>query len=99
MAAALTLLSAVTVIAAGTAFAVQLGGDYMFAVNGTLGGATAWLEMLGPDGSNYISMGTAATFVNVAGACVVSIPAGTYRANLSAGAGPYAISATLKAIQ
>lgn len=96
MAAAVTLLSAVTATGPGAAKPIQVGGDYMFAVNGTFGGTSVALEMLGPDGSNYISLGASATFA-VAGLCLVTIPPGTYRATVTGGAG-MTISATLKAI-
>lgn len=97
MAASITLLSAVAATGAGQSTPVQNGGDYMFAVAGTIGGATIALEMLGPDGASWINMGASATFTTN-NMCVVSIPEGRYRANVTGGAGPYLISASLKAI-
>lgn len=68
-------------------------GVYCFAANGTFGGATVTLEMLGPDGVNYITVtGTALT---AAGAVNVELPAGRYRAAVSGGVGA-SLHATLK---
>lgn len=97
MSVALTLLNAVAALGSSAAFNVQNGGDFMYAVAGTFGGATVTLETLGPDGSTWISLGTAAA-MTTAGLCVVSLPPGRYRATAAGGAGPYLLSASLKSI-
>ena len=95
MAVELTLLSAAAA-GNGPTVDLQIGGDYMFAVNGTFGGTSVTLHILGPDGVNFISMGASATFT-AAGICVVSIPPGKYRAVVTGGAA-MVITATLKGI-
>jgi len=94
MAASVTLLNAAA--ATGAALAIQIGGDYCFAVNGTFGGCTVALEMLGPDGTNYINTGVSAT-LTAAGAAIVTLPPGTYRASIAGGAA-MTITATLKGV-
>lgn len=96
MAIALTLLNAVAATGPGAPFLIQNGGDFTFAVNGTFGGTSVALEMLGPDGVNYINCGAAAT-MTTAGMCTVSLPAGTYRASVTGGAA-MSIYASLKQV-
>jgi hypothetical protein len=86
MAAFLTLASAKSTTGAGTPVDIGIGGDFCFAVNGTFGGTSAVLEMLGPDGTNYIGLGASATFT-AAGLCIVSLPRGKYRVNNTGGTG------------
>lgn len=85
-----TLLSAA--VATGAAIP-RAKGIYTFAVNGTFGGCTVALEMMGPDGSNYIAIDD--TAFTAAGAINVELPSGKYRASITGGAA-MSISATLK---
>lgn len=91
------LLSAAA--ATGAAISVGRGGDYCFAANGTFGGTSVGLEMLGPDGVNYISVEDAdgAIALTTAGAVLVSLPAGSYRATITGGAA-VVMSASLKSV-
>lgn len=91
------LLSAST--ATGAAAPIAFGGDYCFAVAGTFGGCTVGLDMLGPDGVTWIAVrdSAGAIAMTVAGAVVVSIPAGSYRASIAGGAG-VSMSATLRSV-
>lgn len=93
----ITLLSAAA--ATGSAVNVQIGGDYCFAVAGTFGGTSVGIQMLGPDGATWISLsdsiGTIA--LTVGGARIVSLPAGSYRATITGGAG-VSVSATLRSV-
>lgn len=93
----LTLLSAAS--ATGAPQVLQRGTDFCFAVNGTFGGATVGLQMLGPDGVNYIGIkdGAGAIAFTAADATIVSLPAGTYRATITGGAG-VSVFATLRSI-
>lgn len=93
----LTLLSAAA--ATGTPLTLQKGGDFCFAVNGTFGGTTVSLQMLGPDNLNYITIKdtAGAIAITAADAVVVSIPAGTYRATITGGTG-VSVSAFLRSI-
>lgn len=67
----------------------QFPGRYCFAVNGTFGGATVGLEMLGPDGTNYIPIEDdgGAIAITSAKSLAVLLPAGSYRATVSGGSG------------
>lgn len=87
----LSLLNNVAVT--GAAVKVDNGGTYSFGVEGTIGGATIDLRMLGPGGTNYILVpGTAMT---VAGFISVDLPSGALvKANVAGGA-PSALFATL----
>lgn len=78
--------------ASATGVAVDVpAGRYVFALQGTLGGATVTLQMLGPDGETYMSVGTDGEFTG-AGAVEVALPAGPVRASVAGGppAGLYA---------
>ena len=83
----ITLLSAAS--ATGAAVNVQLGGKYCFDAAGTFGGTTVGLEMLGADGVTWIAVEdiAGAIAMTVAGAVIVEIPAGSYRATITGGAG------------
>jgi hypothetical protein len=65
-------------IAANTATFVLKGGGYLLAASGTI--TSVQLAVLGPDGSTFITVGTALT---AAGSTNVSVPAGTYRLNVT----------------
>jgi hypothetical protein len=70
--------------ASATGQNVQLaGGQYVWAVQGTFGGATVTLQALGPDGSTFMDV----TPLTVAGSAIVRVGAGTVvRAAVSGGA-------------
>lgn len=91
----LTLLS--NVGATGLAFTLQRGGTFVFAVDGTFSSATVDLQMRSPDGSSWLTIGGDAS-LTAEGACIVEIPAGTYRAAVTGGT-PSALYATLKEIR
>lgn len=76
---------------------ISQSGTYSYAVNGTFAGTTAKLQMLGPDGANYIDVpGVSHT---AAGAVSVDLPAGaTVRSVMTAGT-PTAMYATLSLIR
>lgn len=80
--------------ASATGSAIDLfPNDYCWAVDGTFSGATVSLGMLSPDGSSYLTVdGTALT---AEGAVIVTMPLGTYKAQVSGGP-PSGIYATLK---
>lgn len=52
------------------------GGRYHVAALGTWGGGSATLEMLGPDGSTWLTVGTAVT---ANGTQVVEVPQNSFR--------------------
>lgn len=85
--------------ATGASVAVGFGGDYVLAVAGTFGGGTVGLQMLGPDGSSWIAIADAsgAIALTAAGATVVSIPAGSYRATITGATGAE-LHATLRSV-
>jgi hypothetical protein len=85
--------------ATGAANTIQLGGDFCFDVAGTFGGASVGLEMLGPDNVTWIAVRDTAGAVafTAAGAVIVSIPAGTYRATITGGSG-VSLSARLRSV-
>ncbi len=86
--------------AAGAAVPVGFGGEYLFDVAGTFGGATVGIQVLGPDGATWIALRDSAGVValTAAGAVVVSIPAGRYRATITGGSG-VSVSARLRSIK
>ena len=91
------LFSAQAAIAASLPVTIPFSGDYYFAVNGAFGGCTVALEILGPDGTNYINCGTSAT-LTAAGTAIVTLPKGAkVRANLTGGAA-MSIYAELKGV-
>ena len=59
----------------GTPFVVGQGGNYLYLAQGTFGGATVKLQILGPDATNYIDVPNSA--MTVAGALQVQLPAGS----------------------
>jgi len=60
------------------------GGRGAFAVAGTFGGATVTLQILGPDGTTWIGLGTDAA-LTAAGIVGFECPAGQLRAAVSGG--------------
>ncbi len=68
------------------------GGEGAFLVAGTFGGATVTLQILGPDGSTWLDVGTDAA-LTAAGAVGFSLPPGTIRAEVDGGtpSGLYAL--------
>jgi len=92
-----TLLSGAD--ATGPDVLLQIPGDYCFAVAGTFGGATIGLEMLGPDGATHIPIEDAsgAIALTAAGAMIVSLPEGAYRAVVAGGSGA-SIFANLRSV-
>lgn len=81
------LLSAAS--ATGPSTHVAIGDDYCFDAAGTFGGATVGLEMLGADGATWIAVRDSAGPVafTAAGAVIVALPAGQYRATITGGTG------------
>lgn len=75
--------------ATGNAKVAQIGGRFVFAINGTWNGATASLDVLAPDGTSYISVATYTA--NATGAFDVAQGA-TIRVSITGGppAGMYA---------
>jgi len=71
-------------------------GRYCYEVDGTFNGATVTLKKLGPDGTNYISVGADAA-LTAEGAVQVDLPACTVRAEVTGGP-PSAIHAALERI-
>lgn len=60
--------------ATGASAFVAFAGRYLAVVQGTLDGATVTLEMLGPDGTNYVTLPDFSK--TAAGSGVVYLPAG-----------------------
>lgn len=89
----ITLLS--NAAATGSPKAVRRG-RYAFAAHGTFSGATCKLQILGPDGTNYIDAGTDAT-LTAAGACLVDLPDCVVKATISGGP-PSAMYASLSPV-
>ena len=79
------LLNAASVT--GAASPIAFGGDYCFDAAGTFGGATVGLQMLGADNVTWIDVrdGAGAVAFTAAGAVIVSLPAGQYRATITGG--------------
>lgn len=71
-------------------------GRYCYAVDGTFSGATVALKLLGPDGTNYISVGADAA-LTAEGAVLVDLPAGTVIAEVTGGP-PSGIHASLERV-
>ena len=78
------LLNNTAVTTPGQGQRVGKGGNYAFDVAGTFGGATVKLQRLASDGVTWLDVGSDASFT-AAGHCLVSIPAGQYRAHVSGG--------------
>lgn len=87
-------------IAANVAAAAQgaYGGDYIWTVTGTFGGASVQLQSLGPDGSTYQNVGAAKTAPDATGGTGVGIGSNaTVRATITGGT-PANLNATLSRI-
>lgn len=78
---------------------VDFDGEWLFDVAGTFGGATVGLQLLGPDGSTWIDVrdSAGALAFTAAGAVVVSLPVGQYRATVTGGTG-VSVSARLRSV-
>lgn len=72
------------------------GGKGQFALVGTVSGATITLEQLGPDGSTWVSLGSAVA-LTAAGVGVFEAPAGQIRALVASGT-PSGLYATVVGI-
>jgi len=87
----LTLISNNVAAAAQSAY----GGDYVFSVQGTFGGASVQLQALGPDGATYMNIGAAKTAPDTTGGTGVGIGSNaTVRATITGGT-PSGLYATL----
>jgi hypothetical protein len=77
------------------------GGEGLFALAGTVSGATVTLQVLGPDGTTYLSAvkkdGTTAAALTAVGCLVVELPPGRVRALVASGT-PSGLYATLTRI-
>lgn len=83
--------------ASATGAAISVApGRYCYAVDGTFGGATVTLKLLGPDGSSYISVGADAA-LTAEGAVIVELPACDVRAEVSGGS-PSGLYASLERV-
>jgi hypothetical protein len=71
--------------ATGGSASIGRPGRYVVSVAGTFGGATVALQMLGPDGSTWLGLGTDATFT-AAGVAALQLPTGVYRMAVTGGA-------------
>lgn len=92
----LTLLS--NAAATSAAFIVGIGGFYSFAIQGTWAGATAKLQMLGPDGATYMDIDSTLSFT-ANGVQGVDLPTGaTVRVTITGGP-PSAVYASLSLIR
>lgn len=74
-------------IAASTSPFALRGGKYAAAALATFGGGSVTLQMLGPDGSTYVTCLTAFT---AAGYGVVDLPPGQYRFTIATATAVYA---------
>lgn len=77
----------------GAAVKVGQGGQYVFDVVGTFGGATVKLQRRGPDNTTWLDVGPEASFT-ANGLILVTLSAGFYRASISGGS-PSGIHAAL----
>lgn len=66
------------------------GGKYGAAVVATFGGGSVKLQMLGPDGSTYVSVASATDFT-AAGYGTVDLPPGKYRWTVATATAVYAV--------
>lgn len=79
--------------ASGVGVRTTYGGKHLLTINGTFGGTTAKLQVLGPDGTNYIDVPTAS--FTAAGAIIVDLPVNTTVKAVLTGGTPSAMYATL----
>lgn len=84
MAMGATRVELLTNASATGAAALWPGGKGQFALAGTVGGATITLQILGPDGTTYLSLGSAVA-LTAAGVANFEAPAGTIRALVASG--------------
>ena len=83
--------------ASGSVYPGIYGGSYVFAVQGTFGGATVALVALGPDGSTYMTLASK-TVADTTGGTGVGLPQGATVQGTITGGSPSAIYATLSRI-
>lgn len=92
-----TLLSNQDVAGNGTPVEIVRGGYYMFMAHGTFDGATVGLSILGPNGTDYITLVPAN--LTAAGIVTLGLAAGsTVRGTLTGGTNPEDIFASLSYI-
>lgn len=87
----ITLLSNAS--ATGSAVNVPVCGYYQFMVSGTIGGATVKLQILGPDESTYVDVGSGS--LTAAGTVLVALPAGASVKAAVTGGTPSALYAAI----
>ena len=93
-----TLLSTVTANGNGDPVVIEHGGLWKLVVSGTFDTATAVLNILGPDGTEYVLL-TGASFT-AAGVLDVELPAGaTVRATVSSVGGSTSLHASLSFVR
>lgn len=81
-------------ISASTAAFRLKGGKYAAAAIATFGGGSVKLQVLGPDGSTYLSVASGADF-SAAGYATVDLPPGQYRFTIAAATAVYAWIASI----
>lgn len=72
------------------------GGRGQLQVSGTFGGATVTLQILGPDGATYLSVGADAALTDV-GVVNFDLPPGLIRAHVASGS-PSALYALVSSV-
>jgi len=94
----LTLLSNETATRSGWEV-LRRGGLFCFAVTcAGWNGATAKLQMLGPDGTTALDVGADAT-LTANGSCLAELPAGSYRVAISTAVPSSGVYSTLKEVR
>lgn len=74
----------------GDATPVAFGGRYLMVATGTFDGATATVDLLGPDGSTYVTVASAS--VTAAGSAIVYLPSdATVKGTVTGGTAPAGI--------
>lgn len=84
------LLSDQTGAGSGSPTGVAFGGRYLAVAQGTFSGATVTIEMLGPDGANYVTI--PGFSLTAAGSAVVYLPSdATVKGVVTGGTSPAGI--------
>lgn len=74
----------------GNAMPVAFGGRYLMVATGTFDSATATVDLLGPDGSTYVTVASAS--LTAAGSAIVYLPAdATVKGTVTGGTSPTGI--------